>query len=74
MAFAFNQAAFEEVEFKTLDQLTLRARLYPASKRGPALIMNPGVRETITHGSLLPSFPPGPTGPHRACLPAQGLT
>ncbi|KIA75679.1 hypothetical protein HK57_00540 [Aspergillus ustus] len=45
MAFAFNQAEFEEVEFKTLDQLTLRGRLYPASQRGPAIIMNPGVGE-----------------------------
>ncbi|KAL2820179.1 alpha/beta-hydrolase [Aspergillus cavernicola] len=42
MAFAFNQAEFEEVEFQTLDQLTLKARLYPASERGPAIIMNPG--------------------------------
>ncbi|KAF9894657.1 hypothetical protein FE257_006545 [Aspergillus nanangensis] len=42
MAFAFNRAEFEEVEFQTLDHLTLKARLYPAAKRGPAIIMNPG--------------------------------
>ena len=33
-----------DVEFKTLDGLTLRALLLPASKRGPAMIMSPGVR------------------------------
>ncbi|KAL7945271.1 Alpha/Beta hydrolase protein [Trichoderma barbatum] len=30
------------VEFKTVDGLTLRAYLFPASQRGPALIMSPG--------------------------------
>jgi hypothetical protein len=33
-----------DVEFRTLDGLTLRALLLPASKRGPAMIMSPGVR------------------------------
>ncbi|KAL3483552.1 alpha/beta-hydrolase [Aspergillus germanicus] len=42
MSFAFSKVEFEEVEFQTLDKLTLKARLYPASKRGPALVMNPG--------------------------------
>jgi hypothetical protein len=45
MSFAFSKVEFEEVEFQTLDKLTLKARLYPASKRGPALVMNPGVCE-----------------------------
>ena len=33
----------EEVEFKTLDQLTLRGDLYAARARGPAVIITPGV-------------------------------
>jgi hypothetical protein len=33
----------EDVEFKTLDGLTLRGWLYPAAQRGPAMIMSPGV-------------------------------
>jgi fumagillin biosynthesis transferase len=33
----------EDVEFRTFDGLTLRGWLYPASERGPALIMNQGV-------------------------------
>lgn len=36
-----------DVEFKTLDGLTLRALLLPASKRGPAMIMSPGVRTCL---------------------------
>ncbi|KAL2833595.1 Alpha/Beta hydrolase protein [Aspergillus pseudoustus] len=59
MAFAFNQAEFEGVEFKPLDQLTLRARLYPASKRRPAIIMNPGYNCTkeISAPSAATYFP-----------------
>ncbi len=34
---------YEEVEFKTLDGLTLRGRLYSASKRGPGIVITPGV-------------------------------
>lgn len=33
----------QDVEFRTLDGLTLRAWLYPAEKRGPGIIMTPGV-------------------------------
>jgi hypothetical protein len=36
-----------DVEFKTLDGLTLRAILLPASKRGPGMVMSPGVRVKI---------------------------
>jgi hypothetical protein len=39
-------AAHEEVEFKTLDGLTLRGWLYPASKRGPGIIITPGVSQS----------------------------
>ena len=33
----------EDVEFQTLDGVTLRGWLYPAPSRGPAVIMSPGV-------------------------------
>lgn len=33
----------EEVEFKTLDGLTLRGVLFPAGKHSPAIILAPGV-------------------------------
>jgi hypothetical protein len=33
----------EDVEWKTLDGLTLRGWLFPAAQRGPAMIMSPGV-------------------------------
>jgi hypothetical protein len=33
----------EEVEFKTVDGLTLRGWLYPAAQKGPAMIVMPGV-------------------------------
>ncbi len=33
----------EDVDFNTLDGLILRGWLYPASARGPAVIMTPGV-------------------------------
>ena len=36
-------AGNEDVEFKTIDGLTIRGWLYPASKRGPAIIATPGV-------------------------------
>ncbi|KAI9642740.1 hypothetical protein NHQ30_008471 [Ciborinia camelliae] len=32
----------KDVEFQTLDGLTIRGTLYPASKRGPAVIITPG--------------------------------
>ncbi|KAI0853136.1 DltD N-terminal domain protein [Daldinia vernicosa] len=34
--------AFEDVEFQTIDGLTLRGRVYHADQRGPAIIMCPG--------------------------------
>ena len=33
----------QDVEFKTIDGLTLRGWLYPAASKGPAVIMTPGV-------------------------------
>ena len=36
-------AHHEDVEFKTLDGLTLRGWLYPVSGRGPAIVITPGV-------------------------------
>lgn len=36
-------AGQENVQFKTVDGLTLRGLLYPASQKGPAIIMTPGV-------------------------------
>jgi hypothetical protein len=37
----------EDVDFRTFDGLTLRGWLYPASKRGPALIMTQGVCQIL---------------------------
>lgn len=39
--------AREDVEFNTLDGLTLRGFLFPASQHGPGMIMSPGVRHFI---------------------------
>ncbi|KAI1158622.1 DltD N-terminal domain protein [Nemania serpens] len=36
----------EDVEFQTMDGLTLRGWLFPAEKRGPAIIMTPGFNLT----------------------------
>ncbi|KAJ2981690.1 hypothetical protein NUW58_g6623 [Xylaria curta] len=36
----------EDVEFKTMDGLTLRGWLFPAKQRGPAIIMTPGFNLT----------------------------
>ncbi|KAI1765522.1 DltD N-terminal domain protein [Hypoxylon sp. FL1150] len=36
----------QDVEFKTMDGLTLRGWLFPAAKRGPAIIMTPGFNLT----------------------------
>lgn len=36
-------ASREDVEFKTVDGTILRGRLYPATVRGPAVVMTPGV-------------------------------
>lgn len=35
----------EDIEFKTLDGITLRGWLYPAEKRGPGIILSAGVRD-----------------------------
>ena len=37
----------QDVEFKTLDGLTIRGWLYPAKSRGPAIIITPGVSRGI---------------------------
>ena len=42
----------EEVEFKTLDGLTLRGVLFPAKKHSPAVILAPGV----SYLHVAPSF------------------
>ncbi|KAL3484691.1 Alpha/Beta hydrolase protein [Aspergillus germanicus] len=44
---------YEKVQFKTLDGIFLRGRLYPAAQRGPAVILSPGYNVTLTN------FPPG---------------
>lgn len=36
-------SAHQDIVFKTLDGITLTGWLYPASKRGPAIILTPGV-------------------------------
>jgi hypothetical protein len=38
-------ATHKDVEFKTLDDIILRGSLYPASRRGPAIILTPGVSQ-----------------------------
>lgn len=35
--------AYEDVEFKTIDGITLRGWWFSAAKKGPAVIMTPGV-------------------------------
>ncbi|KAJ0422728.1 Alpha/Beta hydrolase protein [Aspergillus carlsbadensis] len=44
---------YEKVQFRTLDGIFLRGRLYPAAQRGPAVILSPGYNVTLTN------FPPG---------------
>ena len=39
------QLSRDDIEFKTLDGITLRGWLYPAEKRGPGIILSAGVRE-----------------------------
>jgi hypothetical protein len=34
---------YESVEFKTLDDVTLRGWLFPATTRGVGIVMSPGV-------------------------------
>lgn len=36
-----------DIQFPTLDGITLRGWLYPATKRGPGMILSPGVRNDI---------------------------
>lgn len=47
-----------DVEFITLDGLTLRGWLFPASQRGPAMIMSPGVRTRIINPLAMASRHP----------------
>ena len=54
-AFSFKKTKMTEtalprvdVEFTTLDGLTLRGWVFPAAKRGPGMIMSPGVRTLAT--------------------------
>ncbi|CBF75779.1 hypothetical protein AN3611.2 [Aspergillus nidulans FGSC A4] len=44
---------YQNVQFKTLDGIYLRGRLYPAAQRGPAVILSPG------YNVVLDNFPPG---------------
>jgi hypothetical protein len=41
-----NMPAHEYIEFRTLDNTVLRGCLFPADRRGPGIIMTPGVRTT----------------------------
>lgn len=36
-------ASAEDVEFKTIDGITLRGRIYPAKALGPGIVISPGV-------------------------------
>jgi hypothetical protein len=47
---------YEKVQFKTLDGIFLRGRLYPAAQRGPAVILSPGVR-ILPHPITMPMPP-----------------
>lgn len=40
----------EDVEFRTLDGLTIRGWLYPAKSRGPAIVITPGVSHEALSG------------------------
>jgi hypothetical protein len=42
----------EDIEFKTVDGLTLRGWFFPAAQRGPAIIVTPGVVVTIAERAL----------------------
>ena len=53
---------YQDIEFKTIDGLTIRGSLYPAANKGPAVIMTPGVsaiqftpllRDLIGHSSTV---------------------
>lgn len=46
----------QDVEFKTLDGLTIRGWLYPAKSRAPAIIITPGVSRGNLHGPYIPSL------------------
>ncbi|KAL3473254.1 Alpha/Beta hydrolase protein [Aspergillus californicus] len=45
--------SYRNVQFKTLDGIYLRGRLYPAAQKGPAVILSPG------YNVVLDNFPPG---------------
>ncbi|KFY19437.1 hypothetical protein V491_04435 [Pseudogymnoascus sp. VKM F-3775] len=46
---------YEDVEFKTIDGLVLRGWLFPAAKRGPAVVMTPGFN--CIKEDFYPGFP-----------------
>lgn len=54
------QSLREDIEFKTLDGITLRGWLYPAEKRGPAIILSAGVRDNAIPNSKK-DLDPSPT-------------
>ncbi|KAL4863049.1 Alpha/Beta hydrolase protein [Aspergillus spectabilis] len=47
------EKAYQNVQFKTLDGIYLRGRLYPAAQRGPAVVLSPG------YNVVVDNFPPG---------------
>lgn len=44
---------FEDVKFKTIDGLTLAGRLYSAGKRGPGIIVTPGVSFPVRYSTYI---------------------
>lgn len=46
----------QDVDFKTIDGLTLRGRMYIASNRGPGIVMSPGVSATSPRLTFLANF------------------
>lgn len=47
---------YQNVQFKTLDGIYLRGRLYAAAQRGPAVILCPGVRSCSCVESMVVSY------------------
>jgi hypothetical protein len=45
-----------DADIKTLDGITLRGWLFPATSRGPAMIMTPGVTTYLTFVYFLAIF------------------
>lgn len=48
----------QQVEFQTVDGVTLRGSLYPAASKGPAVVMTPGVSAARPELSALGSHSP----------------